>query len=136
MSRRVVLVLVCTVVGLVGATVWVPATPCPMLGSELESAALALGRLAAGKRAQPPARSEVAETAAEYWPCDLEFRPVWRLGAPPARPPRIGSLVMVGPGWAIHWRVLLTEWGLIVLVGGSLMTVVVRRERRRRPAET
>ena len=34
--------------------------------------------------------------------------------------------------WWVHWPILLTEHALILLLGGGLLTVVVRRERWRK----
>ena len=112
MNKRVIAVVVGTLLALIAATVWVPI------------------RMTVGGTDQSALRDMVSD--------ELRFRPVWRLQREQLLPFDLGG----GDGRdlseqpysepRIEWPIVFFEQALILLFGGGLLTFVVRRERRRK----
>ena len=123
MNRRVAAVLVCTFLALVAATVWVPCTSDLLRTYRAfdvpgESSRLTLGHLA---------------WDVSPWP-SVHFRPLWSLDEFQLTAFGAQRFLDRPRRWpaSIHLPTLAIELGLILLIGGGLLTWVVRRERRKR----
>ena len=124
MNRRVAVVLVLTFLALVGATLWVPTT------------------IAYGAFAVPPQEPN-PPSAFVFGPLDeVEWNWVWAdwsefedLPSAPlrGRPPNAASASIMLEV-RLHWPLLVSEMGAILLLGVGLLTWLVLRERRRRAA--
>ena len=120
MNKRVITVLVGTLLALIAAVAVVPTRPTGAI-PELRAA---LREVRAWEATSPniPAPNTPAGQVERLIPDDLQFRWIWSVGE--ATP---GD----GEGSRVHWPLLLIQQALVLLLGGGVLTVVVRRERRR-----
>jgi hypothetical protein len=63
------------------------------------------------------------------FPPDMRIVPVWQL--PDTVIGHVGEKELTTPPRQIHWPLVFLLWALVLLLGGGLLTFVVRRERRR-----
>ena len=124
-NKRVMAVLVCTLLALIAASVWVPVAH----GSNLITVVNAT------------ARNQDRIRVREWESYTGQYVDRWcfawsRTQAPPPTRPYIVCPPGAEPldGERVRWPVVFIEQTLILLIGGGLLTWVVRRERRRRAA--
>ena len=104
MNRRVAIVLVCTFLALVAATVWVPTYETDGVNDFW---------------VLDPSLNPISARFAR-----IEYRWMWD---------RVEPYVFDAGYHEIYWPLLLAQQALILL-GGGVLTLVVRRERRKRAA--
>lgn len=121
MNKRVIAVLICTLLALIAASVFVPAH----LGDGWMTSN-GRGGWVGGSWAVPETWQWIPVWDAGLYESANEQHHNWsdtiRDGVHSIRPARM----------TIHWGVLVIEQALILLLGGGLLTFVVRRERRRK----
>ena len=109
MNKRVIAVLVCTLLALIAATVWVPTYHGWQPQDNFADS-------------HGPTATSITERAAR-----IEYRWVWDRYEP--NPFDAGR---DGRDFDVYWPLLFAQQSLILLLGGGLLTFVVRRERRRK----
>ena len=114
MSRKVIAVLVGTLLALTTTFVWVPAYFHPPSAVDVPRLPLTLS-----ERARVEGRMIV---------------PCWRLGEMAWEEREDSSDEFPRYALTLDWPTLLVEQALILLLGGGLLTLVIRRERRKAAA--
>ena len=129
MNKRVVAVMVCTLLALGAVTTRVPCRDVRLSEGLRHKVVLEGGWVPAdsGGPTVPFSERTVQPVFTYYWLWDIRH---------PARGIRIGNLN--ASTWSIReiwWMPVFVTQALILLLGGGLLTFVVRRERRGRPID-